>query len=200
MELTGQGGIGDLLGDGTPRYVLSNAGAASLNLFNSDKGTAHLPQTYEQAWDVSTGANLPTFPRAQDGFPFFDSPLIANLSDSPQQAVIEGNDSGWIHAYEPSGGEAPGFPKFTGQWPSFSGVIAGAGPRGRSGSRSALARDRCSSGRWAAPQSATPGRTTTTTSTTAASSAAGEFEEFRPRSTRPLRRATARLRRSRLND
>jgi subtilase family protein len=131
VELTGQGGIGDLIGDGTPRYVLSNAGAASLNVFNSDKGTAHLPQTYEQAWDVSTGANLPTFPRAQDGFPFFDSPLIANLSDSPQQAVIEGNDSGWIHAYEPSGGEAPGFPKFTGQWPSFSGVIAGAGPHGQ---------------------------------------------------------------------
>jgi hypothetical protein len=131
LELTGQGGIGDLLGDGTPRYVLSNAGAASLSLFNSDKGTAHLPQTYEQAWNVSTGANLATFPRAQDGFPFFDSPLIANLSDSRQQAVIEGNDSGWIHAYEPSGGEAPGFPKFTGQWPSFSGVIAGAGPGGQ---------------------------------------------------------------------
>ncbi len=41
--------------------------------------------------------------------------LIANLSDSPQQAVIEANDSGWIHAYEPAGGEAPGFPKFVGQ-------------------------------------------------------------------------------------
>jgi hypothetical protein len=103
----------------------------SLNTFNSDKGTAHLPQTYEKAWNATTGSVLETFPRAQDGFPFFDSPLVANLSESPNQAIVEGNDSGWVHAYEPSGGEAPGFPKFTGQWPSFSGVIAGAGPGGQ---------------------------------------------------------------------
>jgi hypothetical protein len=131
VGVTGQGGIGDLLGNGKPQYVQSNAGAVSLEEFNSDKGTAHLPQTYEKAWDVSTGSVLPTFPRAQDGFPFFDAPLVANLTASPQQAVIEANDSGWIHAYEPAGGEAPDFPKFTGQWPSFSGVIAGAGPGGR---------------------------------------------------------------------
>jgi hypothetical protein len=131
VSVTGQGGIGDLLGDGTPQYVQSSTGAASFTTFNSDKGTAHLPQTYEKAWDVSSGGVLPTFPRAQDGFPFFDAPVVANLSASPQQAVIEANDSGWIHAYEPGGGEAPGFPKFTGQWPSFSGVIAGAGPGGR---------------------------------------------------------------------
>ncbi|MGZ4283308.1 MAG: S8 family serine peptidase [Solirubrobacteraceae bacterium] len=131
VGVTGQGGIGDLLGNGKPNYVQSNAGAVSLEAFNSDKGTAHLPQTYEKAWDVGSGGVLPTFPRAQDGFPFFDAPLVANLATSPQQAVIEGNDSGWIHAYEPAGGEAPGFPKFTGQWPSFSGVIAGAGPGGR---------------------------------------------------------------------
>jgi hypothetical protein len=130
VGVTGQGGIGDLLGNGTPQYVQSNAGAVSLEEFNSDKGTAHLPQTYEKAWDVDSGSVLPTFPRAQDGFPFFDAPLVASLTASRQQAVIEANDSGWIHAYEPSGGEAPGFPKFTGQWPSFSGVIAGAGPGG----------------------------------------------------------------------
>jgi hypothetical protein len=130
VTLTGQGGIGDLLGDGSPRYVQSSAGATSLSLFNSDKGTAHLPQTYEKAWDSTTGAVLPTFPRAQDGFPFFDAPLVGSLSAGQQQAVVEANDSGWIHAYEPAGGEAPGFPKFTGQWPSFSGVLGGAGPGG----------------------------------------------------------------------
>jgi hypothetical protein len=123
VSVTGQGGIGDLLGDGRPEYVQSNTGALSFSAFNSDKGTAHLPHTYEQAWDATTGSALPTFPRAQDGFPFYDAPLVAGLSGSPQQAVVEANDSGWIHAYEPSGGEAPGFPKFTGQWPSFSGVI-----------------------------------------------------------------------------
>ena len=98
VGVTGQGGIGDLLGNRTPQYVQSNAGAVSLEEFNSDKGTAHLPQTYEKAWDVNSGSVLPTFPRAQDGFPFFDAPLVANLTASRQQAVIEANDSGWIHA------------------------------------------------------------------------------------------------------
>ncbi len=130
VGVTGQGGIGDLLGDGKPRYVQSNAGAISLTTFNSDMGTAHLPETYEKAWDMSTGAVLPTFPRAQDGFPFFDAPLVASLSSAPEQAIVEANDSSWIHAYEPSGGEAPGFPKFTGQWPSFSGVVGGVGRGG----------------------------------------------------------------------
>ena len=37
--------------------------------------------------------------------------------------MIESNDSYWIHAYALGGGEAPGFPKYTGQWPSFSGVV-----------------------------------------------------------------------------
>ena len=69
------------------------------------------------------GTALPGFPRLQDGFPFFDAPLIAPLSSGNERAVVDANDSGWIHAYEPSGGEAPGFPKFTGQWPSFSGVV-----------------------------------------------------------------------------
>ena len=66
---------------------------------------------------------LSGFPRLQDGFPFYVAPLVAGLDSSQQRAVIDSNDSGWIHAYEPGGGEAPGFPKFTGQWPSFSGVV-----------------------------------------------------------------------------
>jgi hypothetical protein len=131
VELTGQGAVGDLTGSGTPNYVLSNTGVNSFAEFNSDKGNEHLPQTYEQAFDVSTGSPLASFPRAQDGFPFFDAAIIGNLDGSSQQAVVESNDSGWIHAFAPSGGESPGFPKFTGQWPSFSGVLAPAGPGGQ---------------------------------------------------------------------
>jgi Subtilase family len=122
VGVTGQGAVGQLESGAAPAYVQSQAGAISLtNALGG--GPAALPQTYEKAWDVSSGAVLPTFPRLQDGFPFFVAPLVANLSSSSQRAVIDSNDSGWIHAYEPSGGEAPGFPKFTGQWPSFSGVV-----------------------------------------------------------------------------
>jgi hypothetical protein len=123
VTLTGQGAVGDLLGSGRPQYVLSNTGALSITSALGGQAAA-LPQTYEKAWDVTTGNVFPTFPRLQDGFPFYVSPLIAGLSSSAERAVVDANDSGWIHAYEPAGGEAPGFPKFTGQWPSFSGVVA----------------------------------------------------------------------------
>jgi hypothetical protein len=122
IGVTGQAGIGDLLGDGTPEYVQSQAGALSLTGALGDPPAA-LPQTYEKAWDVNSGAVLAGFPRLQDGFPFYVAPLVAGLDPSQQRAVVDANDSGWIHAYEPAGGEAPGFPKFTGQWPSFSGVV-----------------------------------------------------------------------------
>jgi FG-GAP-like repeat len=123
VGVTGQAAIGDLFGDGVPEYVQSNAGAVSLSGALGG-GAAALPQTYEKAWNVAGGDIVPGFPRLQDGFPFFVAPLVAGLSDSAQRAAIDSNDAGWIHAYEPDGAEAPGFPKFTGQWPSFSGVVA----------------------------------------------------------------------------
>ena len=105
-----------------PSTSRARRGATSLTAALGDSPAA-LPQTYEKAWDVKSGAVLSGFPRLQDGFPFYVAPLVAGLDSSQQRAVIDSNDSGWIHAYEPAGGEAPGFPKFTGQWPSFSGVV-----------------------------------------------------------------------------
>ena len=61
ISLTGQGAIGDLLGNGKPDYVQSSAGGISLT--NAlDGSAAALPQTYEKAWDVPTGDLLPSFP------------------------------------------------------------------------------------------------------------------------------------------
>ncbi|MBV9007285.1 MAG: hypothetical protein JO181_21645, partial [Solirubrobacterales bacterium] len=74
-------------------------------------------------WNVGSGDVLSGFPVRQDGFPFFDAPLAADLAGDGTRQVIEGNDSYWIHAWDIHGGEALGFPKYTGQWPSFSGVV-----------------------------------------------------------------------------
>ena len=123
----------------------SQAGAISLTDALGDSPAA-LPQTYEKAWDATSGGVLSGFPRLQDGFPFFVAPLVADLDQLSQRAVIDSNDSGWIHAYEPTGGEAPGFPKFTGQWPSFSGVVGDPRSTASSGSPTGPARARCSSG------------------------------------------------------
>jgi hypothetical protein len=123
VTLTGQGGLGDLTDTGTPQFLQSSAGAQSLTQALGSSGQAALPQIYEKAWDVATGAVLPGFPVRQDGFPFFDAPLAADVAGDGTRQVIEGNDSYWVHAWDIHGGEPPGFPKYTGQWPSFSGVV-----------------------------------------------------------------------------
>ncbi len=125
VTVTGQGGLGDLTGSGTPEFLQSSIGAESLTGALGSSGQAALPQAYEKVWDVSSGAVLPSFPVRQDGFPFFDAPLSADLAGDGTRQVIEGNDSYWIHAWDIHGGEAPGFPKYTGQWPSFSGGVVG---------------------------------------------------------------------------
>ena len=126
VVITGQGGAGDLLGTGTPNFVQSVAGAPStLNAVGGDAGQATLGQSYEKAWDVSTGQTLPGYPAKQEGFSFFTAPLIAGLQDgSSSRGAVEGNDSSWIHSYQPDGTESPGFPKYVGQWPAFSGVVS----------------------------------------------------------------------------
>ena len=126
ITLTGQGGVGDLLNTGTPQFLQSSVGAQSISAALGNSGQAALPQVYEKAWDIGTGSVLPNFPVRQDGFPFFDAPLAADVAGDGTRQVIEGNDSYWIHAWDVHGGEAPGFPKYTGQWPSFSGVVGDA--------------------------------------------------------------------------
>ncbi len=123
FTLTGQGGLGDLLNTGTPQFLQSSVGAQSISRALGPSGQAALPQVYEKAWDVGTGAVLPNFPVPQDGFPFYDAPLSADVAGDGTRQVIESNDSYWIHAWDVHGGEAPGFPKYTGQWTSFSGVV-----------------------------------------------------------------------------
>ncbi|MBV9796956.1 MAG: S8 family serine peptidase [Solirubrobacterales bacterium] len=131
ITLTGQGGLGDLMNTGTPQFLQSSIGAESLTQALDSSGQAALPQVYEKAWNVGSSDVLSGFPVRQDGFPFFDAPLAADLAGDGTRQVIEGNDSYWIHAWDIHGGEAPGFPKYTGQWPSFSGVVGDATMDGR---------------------------------------------------------------------
>jgi Subtilase family len=131
VTLTGQGALGDLRNTGTPQYLQSTTGAESLSAALGVAGQAALPQTYEEAWNPSNGSVVAGFPRRQDGFPFYTAPLAADIGDDGTEQVIESNDSSWIHAFALTGGEAPGFPKYTGQWPSFSGVVGDPEMNGR---------------------------------------------------------------------
>jgi hypothetical protein len=125
ITLSGQGGFGDLLGTGTPQFVQSSTGLESILLALGQAGEAALPQVYEKAWDVSSGHVLPSFPQRQDGFPFYDAPIAADVgTGNGMRDAIEANDNYFIHAWGPLGLEAPGFPKYTGQWTGFTGTVA----------------------------------------------------------------------------
>src|SRR3954453_16927153 len=125
LTLTGQGGFGDLLGTGRPSFVQSTTGLESILGALGSAGQASLPQVYEKAWDVQSGqVASPGFPVHQDGFPFYDAPLVADLgTGGPTRAAIETNDNYHVHAWGPTGAEAPGFPKYTGQWNGFAGTV-----------------------------------------------------------------------------
>ena len=125
ITLSGQGGFGDLTGSGRPQYVQSSTGAESIVLALGQAGEASLPQVYEKAWDVPSGSVLSGFPQRQDGFPFYDAPITADVgAGGGRRNAIEANDNYWIHAWGPDGAEAPGFPKYTGQWTGFVGGVA----------------------------------------------------------------------------
>src|SRR4051794_26291105 len=125
LTLTGQGGFGDILGLGKPSFIQSTTGLESILGALGSAGQASLPQVYEKAWDVSTGqVASPGFPVRQDGFPFYDAPLVADLATGgPTRAAIETNDNYYVHAWGPTGLEASGFPKYTGQWNGFAGTV-----------------------------------------------------------------------------
>ena len=123
VGVTSQSAVGDLNGDGKPEFMQPVAGAITLQAALGDEGQAALIHVYDQAWDPTTGVPLENFPTDQDGFPFYTSPVIANLTDDGNRSMISSNDSYWIHARGPDGEEAPGFPKWTGQWTSFGGAV-----------------------------------------------------------------------------
>ena len=123
VGVTSQSAIGDLNGDGLPEFMQPVAGATSLTGAFGDAGQAALAHVFDQAWDPTTGKTLDNFPTDQDGFPFFSSPVVANLTGDGNRSMVTANDSYWIHARGPDGQEAPGFPKWTGQWTSFGGAV-----------------------------------------------------------------------------
>jgi len=124
VGVTSQSAFGDLNGDGKPEFMQPTAGGTTLTNALGDAGQAALPHVFDQAWNPVTGEILENFPTNQDGFPFYTSPVVGNLTEDDNRSMIAANDSYWIHARGPDGEEAPGFPKWTGQWTSFGGAIA----------------------------------------------------------------------------
>ena len=116
LNLADYPSIGDLSGTGNP-YVLKGGltlnGVVNLLAVNQNLPFSHV----EQAWDPSTGAAVPGYPRATDDFQLVSQAAVARVAgDGPETHALVGTGLYQVHAYGPTGAEAAGWPKFTGGW------------------------------------------------------------------------------------
>jgi len=123
--------IGDLSGDGTPDVLkggLTLNGIANLLAVNQNLPFCHV----EQAWDPGTGAALPGYPRATDDFQLLSQAAVARVAGGgPQRQALVGTGMYQVHAYGPTGLEAPGWPKFTGGWIESTPAVGDANGDGK---------------------------------------------------------------------
>lgn len=68
------------------------------------------------AWSVRDGRLLATFPRRMNDMMFFMTPGAADVDGDGVQEVLAGSSYYDLHAFRAEGGEARGWPKFTGGW------------------------------------------------------------------------------------
>ncbi len=114
--------LGDMDQDGVPD-VLASGG--SLNLAIAlQSATAGSGENLVAMWSGKTGAMLPAAPVVIEDFTFFNSSAVADITGDGYPEAIIGSGGYYVHAVDACGREAPGFPKFTGQWIISTPVVA----------------------------------------------------------------------------
>jgi hypothetical protein len=121
----GQPAVGDVTGTGVLSPVAVGAGNEMLVAIAS--AGKRIPFSHMVgAWDGKTGRMLDGFPKANDDMALFVSPVVVDLDGDGKGEVIAGSGGYWLHAWKATanGGEAAGFPHFTGGW-TFGAASAG---------------------------------------------------------------------------
>ncbi|MHB8604411.1 MAG: S8 family serine peptidase [Thermoplasmatota archaeon] len=84
------------------------------------------------AWNTKTGSFLPGFPARMEDLQFLTDPAVVNVDATPAPEILEGSGGYLLHAWTALGTDAPGWPKFTGNWligTAASGDLLGDGGR-----------------------------------------------------------------------
>jgi len=113
--MTNNPAFGDLDGDGVPDPVVGGAGTFGLVALAT---TVHVDfQQVIGAWSGATGEYLPGWPQQVEDLQFLMAPAIADIGGADTlPEVIYGSAGGVLHAWDASGAQPEGWPKFTGQW------------------------------------------------------------------------------------
>jgi len=76
------------------------------------------------AWDPQTGANQAQYTQPIQGLGFLSAPALADVSGDGKPDIVQGGDSGALHAFDGVTGQpVGGWPKWTGGWPLFTPAV-----------------------------------------------------------------------------
>jgi MYXO-CTERM domain-containing protein len=117
FPLFAQPSLGDVDQDGT-LDVITSGGALSLALTlqgSAGSGSSQGDHLLVM-WSGKTGHMMPASPILLEDYTFFNSQAIVDLTGDDYPEVITGSGGYLVHAVDACGVEAPGWPKFTGQW------------------------------------------------------------------------------------
>ncbi|MDP3279011.1 MAG: S8 family serine peptidase [Deltaproteobacteria bacterium] len=104
----------DLQNSGELAFIASGANANLLN--GASGGEAGYFNHLVGAWNAREGNPLAGFPKVIEDYTFLVNPVVADVSGDAYPEVILGTGGYYVHAVDACGVQAPGFPKFTGQW------------------------------------------------------------------------------------
>jgi hypothetical protein len=111
----GEGAFGDLTGAGQLSFAAPGAGIGRLLaiVFPEQQLNA---DDHISAWVAQTGTFQPSFPHHMEELQFLTGPSIADVGGAPTPEIVEGSAGYFLHAYDVTGTEPLGWPKFTGGW------------------------------------------------------------------------------------
>ncbi|TMB10788.1 MAG: hypothetical protein E6J71_26295 [Deltaproteobacteria bacterium] len=111
----GEGAFGDLTGGGQLSFAAPAAGIGRLLaiVLADQQLTA---DDHLDAWLATTGNFQPSFPHHMEDLQFLTGPSIADVGGAPTPEIVEGSAGYFVHAYDVTGTEPSGWPKFTGGW------------------------------------------------------------------------------------
>ena len=111
----GEGAFGDLTGSGQLSFAAPAAGIGRLLaiVLADQQLTA---DDHIDAWLATTGNFQPSFPHHMEDLQFLTGASIADVGGGPTAEIVEGSAGYFLHAYDVTGTEPTGWPKFTGGW------------------------------------------------------------------------------------
>jgi len=113
---TGVGSFGDLDGDGSLDYLAPTLGFGIAGQVLNGSGTRVDFDHLLSAWSAAAGTYLDAFPRVMEDWQFFAGAAVADVSGDGMREAVATSGGYFVHAFDATGQEPPGWPKLTGAW------------------------------------------------------------------------------------